>query len=172
MKKKIDMSFDLEGLNALLNNIHVVRKTYWDWWNDQKWLHKYWVGYKEFLQADSPNRPGIMTEAATVMESWFSQGVTYDDTALLLGPGYDNEPETLPELLRIAQGKILANILEYKRIPEYLRPQILMWTSARGYGKGEIKASFEWKDHRLGDDVIYGTAGDGIPLNNHYKDDT
>ena len=157
-KKSIEMKFTLDGFNAFLNNIHVVKKTYWDWWNERKRLHKYWDGYEDFLRADVPNRP-ILDEVIRLMESWFNQGVLYDEPTLLLGPGYYGEPETLQELLRIAQGKILANILEYMRFPEYLRPQILMWTSARGYGKGEAKASFEWKDYRLDDDVVYGTEG-------------
>jgi len=156
-QKSITMKFDIAGLNDLISNIHVERHSYYDWWNEQKWLHKYWAGYEKFLQADSPNRPGIMTEAATVMVSWFKQGVLYDSSASLLGPGYYGEPEALPKLLKIAQGKILANVLENNHIPEYIRPQILMFTSARGYGKDEIKASFEWKDYRLGDDVVYGT---------------
>ncbi|MFC1917916.1 hypothetical protein ACFLXH_04610 [Chloroflexota bacterium] len=160
-EKSIKMNFSLEGMVAYFNTIAAHSKvlTYWDWWNEQKWLHKYWAGYEDFLQADSPNRLGIMLEAAAAMKSWFSQGVKYLEPTLILDPEYYDEPEALPRLLKIAQGKILSNILEYKRIPEYLRPQILMWTSARGYGKGGIKASFEWKDQRLGNDIVYGTEG-------------
>lgn len=161
-KKSIDFTFDLDGLIAFRKNLAAtaVRKTYWDWWNEQKKLHKYWAGYEDFVKADLPNRTGIMTEATAAMESWFEQGVLYDPPTLAdLGPVFYDEPEELPKLLKTAQGKILANVLEYKHIPEYQRPQILMWTSARVYGRGEIKASFNWKDYRLGHDSVYDTEG-------------
>ncbi|MFC1913214.1 hypothetical protein ACFLX7_03370 [Chloroflexota bacterium] len=167
-QKSINMEFDLEGLvdhfDNFAANVHVYQMNsatqYYAWWNERaKSLHKYWNGYEDFMQADSPNRCEVMADAAKHMESWFKQGVLYDPPTLLLGPGYYGEPETLQRSLEIAQGKILANILEYKHIPEYIRPQILMCASAQGYGKGELKASFKWKDYRLGDDIVLDTEG-------------
>jgi len=76
---------------------------------------------------------------------------------------YTNEPEELQDLLEIAYGKIKANILEWKRIPEYLIPQLLMFSpaiplSSHG-GKGEWKATFEGKVNGPSYGPVFWTEG-------------
>ncbi|MFC1987596.1 hypothetical protein ACFLVH_03530 [Chloroflexota bacterium] len=127
-------------------------KGYMEYWEDDKRQHRFWEGSPEFEKADRPNRQVSMAEARAIMETWFESGVTYDYdfiAAIFNTMVYTNEPGELQGVLEIAFGKIKANILEWKRIPEYVRPQLLMWSPAlplAPYGlKGEHKATFEQK---------------------------
>ncbi len=123
--------------------------SYMESWKQDTKRHRFWKGYPEFQKTDQPNMEVIMAGTKTVMEAWFKHGVTYDselERALSpyysFGiPHYQNEPEELHGLLEIAYGKITASILEWKQIPEYLRPQLLMWSSA----STEDKVDFEWE---------------------------
>lgn len=123
--------------------------SYMESWKQDTKRHRFWEGYPEFQKTDQPNMEVIMAETKTVMEVWFKHGVTYDselERALSpyysFGiPHYQNEPEELQGLLEIAYGKITASVLEWKKIPEYLIPPILMWNSATA----EDKADFEWE---------------------------
>ena len=135
----------------------IVPVSYMEQWKEDTRRHRFWQGYPEFQKADQPNMQVIMIEVNAVMEAWFKRGVTYDcdlpefERALFplnyFGiPHYINEPEELQGLLEIAYGKIKANVLEWKHIPEYLRPQLLMWSSA----SAEYKADFEWEANSPG----------------------
>jgi len=101
-KKSIDMKFDLAGFEDFVsNNIRVEWRSYYDWWEERaKPLHKYWNGFKDFLQADAPNRPVIMADAAKLMKSWFSNGVTFTPPSIIGAITYEHEP---PEALKEAR---------------------------------------------------------------------
>lgn len=128
-------------------------KSYMESWEEKKWRHL-WEGYADFIKADQPNRQAILAESKALIETWFKRGVTYGHDLIGFAAAfgtkvYTNEPDELYDLLEIAHGKIKANILEWKRIPEYLRPQLLM--SAPAFRpelcglEGEQKASFYWR---------------------------
>lgn len=81
-------------------------------------------GYAEFEAKDRPNREIVLADAQAAMETWFEEGVEYDERlvdevfqvgALALGIKiYTNEPPRLRSLLEAAAGQITISILTYR----------------------------------------------------------
>lgn len=150
--------------------IEIKFVSYMENWREETWRHRFWQGYPEFQKASQSNMQVIMAETKAVIEAWFKLGVVYDRDLLELQqasftdelkeiimflsqpspynfgiPSYINEPDELQGILEVVFGKIKASILEWKRIPEYLRPQLLMWSPASAKDKtNKTEASFEW----------------------------
>ena len=119
--------------------------------------------YEEFLDADQENRHRILAKPISVLERWFTEGVTYKRTflgSLAQTLTYANQPEELYRILERAHGKILHNILLFKRIPEYEYLGLFMLSKAIPFsGKREAKVSFCLRFQGLSHKPIYETEG-------------
>ena len=104
------------------------------------------------------HRDSILSEMKKVLEKWFTEGVTFepDQHSSPLAyispvPLYDNAPPKLNETIVLAQGAIIWDILTFKKIPLWMRTEVIQVGSAvkePGSDKGK-----DWWEAEFGNKV-------------------
>jgi hypothetical protein len=108
-------------------------------------------GYDTFKAENRPKRCIILARVEAEMETWFKEGVEYNDrlvdpffevSARALGIKiYTNEPPKLRSILQRASDIIRRHILEAKRIPRVNWLDVLIRSPRIRIGDHELKAS-------------------------------